>query len=76
MGYGIIGISGIDPGGTLLDFDFSEVRAAHLHRQLKQSLTDCNAMVRLGNIDEIDSLLTGRQPPAGLFEAMNQADVA
>ncbi len=73
---GIIGISGIDPGGILLDFDFSEVHAAHLHRQLKQSLTDCNAMVRLGTICETDSLFTRRQPPVGLFEVMNQADEA
>jgi DeoR family glycerol-3-phosphate regulon repressor len=34
--YGIIGISGIDLDGTLLDFDYREVRAASHHRQFAQ----------------------------------------
>jgi DeoR family glycerol-3-phosphate regulon repressor len=81
--YGIIGISGIDTDGTLLDFDYREVRAARAiidnsrrvflaadHTKLGR-----NAMVRLGSIEEIDALFTDRQPPAALVEIMNGADV-
>ena len=56
--YGIIGISGIDMDGTLLDFDYREVRAARaiIDNSRKVFLaTDHtkfgrNAMVRLGSI--------------------------
>ena len=81
--YGIIGISGIDMDGTLLDFDYREVRAARaiIDNSRKVFLaTDHtkfgrNAMVRLGSIDEIDALFTDREPPAALGEALTAADV-
>ncbi len=81
--YGIIGISGIDEDGTLLDFDYREVRASRaiIDNSRKVFLaTDHtkfgrNAMVRLGGIDEIDALFTDRQPPSALSEVMNAADV-
>lgn len=81
--YGIIGISGIDLDGTLLDFDYREVRAARaiIDNSRKVFLaTDHtkfgrNAMVRLGSIEEIDALFTDRQPPSPLPEIMNNADV-
>ncbi len=80
---GIIGISGIDMDGTLLDFDYREVRAARaiIDNSRKVFLAadhtkfGRNAMVRLGNISEIDALFTDQQPPAGLVEVMNAADV-
>ena len=82
--YGIIGISGIDLDGTLLDFDYREVRAARaiIDNSRKVFLAadhtkfGRNAMVRLGNIDEIDALFTDRQPPASLIEVLHQAEVA
>jgi DeoR family glycerol-3-phosphate regulon repressor len=72
--YGIIGISGIDIDGTLLDFDYREVRAARAIMDNSRKVFPGadhtkfgrNAMVRLGNIVEIDCLFTDRQPPAGL----------
>lgn len=81
--YGIIGISGIDVDGTLLDFDYREVRAARaiIDNSRKVFLAadhtkfGRNAMVRLGSISEIDALFTDQQPPAGLVEIMNAADV-
>ncbi len=81
--YGIIGISGIDLDGTLLDFDYREVRAARaiLDNSRKVFLaTDHtkfgrNAMVRLGNLAEIDCLFTDRQPPAGLAEIIAASEV-
>jgi hypothetical protein len=80
---GIIGISGIDLDGTLLDFDYREVRAARaiIDNSRKVFLaTDHtkfgrNAMVRLGNIDEIDSLFTDRMPPSGLVDVLTKAEV-
>jgi DeoR family glycerol-3-phosphate regulon repressor len=81
--YGIIGISGIDSDGTLLDFDYREVRAARaiIDNSRKVFLAadhtkfGRNAMVRLGSIVEIDALFTDRQPPSALVEIMTEAEV-
>ena len=81
---GIIGISGIDMDGTLLDFDYREVRAARaiIENSRKVYLvTDHtkfgrNAMVRLGSIEEIDALFTDKRPPEELVEIMRRAGVA
>jgi DeoR family glycerol-3-phosphate regulon repressor len=81
--FGIIGISGIDVDGTLLDFDYREVRAARaiIDNSRKVFLAadhtkfGRNAMVRLGNIGEIDALFTDRQPAEALTEVMNARDV-
>jgi DeoR family transcriptional regulator, glycerol-3-phosphate regulon repressor len=81
--YGIIGISGIDSDGTLLDFDYREVRAARaiIDNSRKVFLAadhtkfGRNAMVRLGSIVEIDAVFTDQQPPAALKEIMAHADV-
>jgi DeoR family glycerol-3-phosphate regulon repressor len=81
--YGIIGISGIDADGTLLDFDYREVRAAraiidnsrNVFLAADHTKLGRNAMVRLGSIEEIDALFTDKQPPAGLVEIMVAADV-
>jgi DeoR family glycerol-3-phosphate regulon repressor len=80
---GIIGISGIDLDGTLLDFDYREVRAARaiidnsrrVFLAADHTKFGRNAMVRLGNISEIDALFTDRQPPPALVEVLNTADV-
>jgi len=81
--YGIIGISGVDEDGTLLDFDYREVTAARsiIDNSRKVFLvTDHtkfgrNAMVRLGNIREVDAMFTTRMPPAELVEIMKQNEV-
>jgi DeoR family glycerol-3-phosphate regulon repressor len=81
--YGIIGISGIDLDGTLLDFDYREVRAARaiIENSRKVFLVadhtkmGRNAMVRLGSIEEIDALFTDRMPPGELVEVLNRAEV-
>ena len=82
--YGIIGISGIDVDGTLLDFDYREVRAARaiIENSRKVFLAadhtkfGRNAMVRLGSIEEVDALFTDKQPPSPLPEIMHSADVS
>jgi DeoR family glycerol-3-phosphate regulon repressor len=81
--YGIIGISGIDGDGTLLDFDYREVRAARaiIDNSRKVFLAadhtkfGRNAMVRLGNISEVDALFTDRTPPPALADVLNLTDV-
>jgi DeoR family transcriptional regulator, glycerol-3-phosphate regulon repressor len=81
--YGIIGISGIDNDGTLLDFDYREVRAARaiIDNSRKVFLAadhtkfGRNAMVRLGNLSEIDGLFTDRRPPFGLAEIIAASEV-
>ncbi len=81
--YGIIGISGIDLDGTLLDFDYREVRAARaiIDNSRKVFLAadhtkfGRNAMVRLGNISEITAIFTDRKPPGPLTEIIAETDV-
>jgi len=76
--YGIIGISGIDEQGCLLDFDYREVRAARAIMNNSRQVflaTDHtkfarNAMVRLGHITEIHALFTDRRPPEALASIM------
>jgi DeoR family glycerol-3-phosphate regulon repressor len=80
---GIIGISGIDADGTLLDFDYREVRASRAIIDNSRRVflaTDHtkfgrNAMVRLGAINEIDALFTDRRPPPELIDVINASDV-
>ena len=80
---GIIGISGIDDDGTLLDFDYREVRVAQAiienarqvflatdHTKFNQS-----PMVRLGHISEVDAVFTDRQPPESIFTMLETAQV-
>ncbi len=81
--YGIIGISAIDQDGTMFDFDYREVKVSRAIIDNSRKIflaTDHtkfgrNAMVRLGNISEIDALFTDRQPPPALTELLAQTDV-
>ncbi len=81
--FGIIGISGIDLDGTLLDFDYREVRVSQAiiaNSRKVLLVTDHskfgrNAMVRLGPISEVDMLFTDQPPPAAMTELLAQAEV-
>ncbi|QJB57129.1 DeoR/GlpR family transcriptional regulator [Pseudodesulfovibrio sp. zrk46] len=81
--YGIIGISGVDLDGTLLDFDYREVTAARSIIENSRNVflvTDHtkfgrNAMVRLGSVQEIDAMFTDTMPPAELVDIMKQSKV-
>ena len=84
VNFGIIGISGIDPDGTLLDFDYHEVRVAQAiienSRQIllaaDHTKFNRNAMVRLGSIEQIDALFTDRQPPEQIVTLLAENNVA
>jgi len=70
MDFGIIGISGIDDNGSLLDYDYREVRVSQsIIRNSRQVLLAAdqtkfgrNAMIRLGNINEAHHLFTDVDP--------------
>ncbi len=81
--FGIIGISGIDNDGTLLDFDYREVRVAHAIIENARQVflvTDhtkfsCNPMVRLCHISEINALFTDKEPPESIQISLKEAKV-
>ena len=81
--FGIIGISGVDLDGTMLDFDYREVRVAQAIIENARQVflvTDHtkfsrNPMVRLGHISEIDALFTDEPPPDEIEAALAQAKV-
>ena len=68
--YALIGISGIDDDGTLLDFDFQEVcvsqeilsSARQVFLAADSSKFGRNAMIRLGSLKQVDSIFTDQQP--------------
>ena len=81
--FGVIGVSGIDEDGTLLDFDYREVqisktiiansRKVYLvadHTKLGRS-----AMVRLGEARQLDALFTDRPLASPFAEAFAAAEV-
>jgi DeoR family glycerol-3-phosphate regulon repressor len=81
--YGIIGISGIDADGTLLDFDYREVRVAQAiienarqiflvadHTKFARS-----PMVRLCHISEVDAVFTDAPPPPEIQASLDEAKV-
>ena len=82
--FGIMGISGIDSDGTLLDFDYQEVRVAqaiiansrHVYLCADHTKFGRNALVRLGGLEDIDSLFTDTPPPPALQQRVEAADVA
>ncbi len=82
--YAVIGISGIDAEGTLLDFDYEEVRAtqtvlahaAHVFLVADHSKFGRRPMVRLGHLSQVHTLFTDRAPPERLATLMRESGVA
>lgn len=79
----IIGISGIDNDGDLLDFDYQEVRVAQAiidhSRQIFLAADHTkfgrNAMIRLGHIAQATHLFTDSQPNKRLSSCIAEAGV-
>jgi len=69
--FGVIGISGIDADGTLLDYDHDEVRAAQaIMKNARQVFLVADhtkfarrPMVRMGSITQVSALFTDIAPP-------------
>jgi len=80
--FGIVGISGIDLDGTLLDFDFQEVRVAQaiiehsrqVYLAADHSKIGRNAMVRLGPISRVDAWFTDSAPPEPLVTVLEKSE--
>lgn len=83
MDFGIIGISGIENDGSLLDFDFREVKVAQaIIKNSRRVLLAADsskfgryAMVRLGNIDQAHDVITDSQPPKSIQSILDNHDV-
>jgi DeoR family glycerol-3-phosphate regulon repressor len=76
LDYAVIGCSAIEEDGTILDFDIREVRVTQAIIKNARSVVLVSdnskfhrkAPVRLGNIDQIDCLVTDRAPPPSFME--------
>lgn len=82
--FGVIGISGIDPDGTLLDFDYREVRVAQAIVENARTVflaTDHSkfgrrAMVKLGHVSMLDGLFVDQLPPQPYLDVLHESQVA
>lgn len=83
LDFGILGISGIDLDGSLLDFDYHEVRVKQAIIENSRSVVLAvdhskfgrNAMVKLGNIAQIHSLFTDQRPPEQIVNILNENNI-
>jgi DeoR family glycerol-3-phosphate regulon repressor len=81
--YAVIGISGIEADGSLLDFDYREVRVAQaiIDNARKVFLAADHTkfgrapMVRLGHLRQIDALFTDHPIPRGMEDVFAEAEV-
>lgn len=75
---GIIGISGIDADGTLLDFDYAEIRAAQsVLRYARKTflVTDHTKflrrpLVRMASIKDVSAVFTDQPPPPAIAQLL------
>ena len=80
---GIIGISGIDIDGTLLDFDYREVRvaqrimenSAQVFLAADHTKFGRSAMCRSAHLDQVDAVFSDRPPPKAFRAALAAAEV-
>ena len=78
--FAVIGISGIDEDGTLLDFDYHEVRvsqamcanARRVYLAADHSKFGRKAMIRLGSIAEVHALFTDAEPPRAIVDLLGR----
>lgn len=81
--YAVIGCSGIDGDGTLLDFDYEEVRATQAilaHAKTTFLVADHSKfsrrpMVRVGSLERVHTLFTDRAPPAEIAALMDRQGI-
>lgn len=80
---GIIGVSGIENDGTLLDYDYREVRVTQCIIEQSREVWlvadhtkfGRHALVRLGNIAQIDKFFTDLPVPPEALDAFEKAGV-
>ena len=83
LDFGILGISGIDADGSLLEFDYHEVRtkraiienSRHAMLVVDHSKFGRNAMVNMGSISMVNAVYTDIMPPAGVMQVITSNNV-
>ena len=81
--YAIIGISGIDDAGDLLDFDYQEVRVSkaiiensrNIFLAADHSKFGRDAMTRLGNIAEVHHVFTSIPPSDNIYKILHSHNI-
>jgi DeoR family glycerol-3-phosphate regulon repressor len=81
--FALVGISGIDEDGSLLDFDYQEVRVSQAiidnARQVllaaDSSKFGRNAVVRLGSLGLVDQVFTDAPPPAAIARLLGEQKI-
>jgi DeoR family transcriptional regulator, glycerol-3-phosphate regulon repressor len=81
--FAVIGVSAIDPDGTLLDFDYREVRVSRaIIENARQVILvsdrlkfERKAPVRLGHLSDVDLFVTDELPNAEMAEICQSNDV-
>ncbi len=83
LDFGILGISGVDFDGSLLDFDYNEVsikqaiidNSRSLFIAVDHSKFGRNAMIQLGNITQANMVFTDQAPPEEIYTILEQAKI-
>ena len=81
--YAVIGTSAIDVDGTLLDFDFREVKVAQaILETARETILVADAMklsrrapVRIGHLEQMDVFVTDEAPPREIVDICANANV-
>ncbi len=81
--YAIIGISGIDDSGDLLDFDYQEVRVSkaiinnsrNIFLAADHSKFGRDAMTRLGNISQVHHVFTSTTPSNSIQSILDENNI-
>lgn len=81
--YAVIGASAIDTDGSLLDYDYREVKVAQaIIENARHSILVCDSMkyertapVRIGHISQLDSFVTDQPPPKELARICREHEV-
>lgn len=84
LDYGIIGVSGIDEDGSLLDYDFQETRNAdaiitNSHEIIlvaDHSKFGRRAMTKFGHLSQIDWIFTDKFPDDAFMKIINGSNVS
>ncbi|KMK51094.1 transcriptional regulator [[Actinobacillus] muris] len=79
----ILGISAVEPDGSMMDYDYHEVQvkralmrnARHVILVIDHSKFNRNAIVRLGNLREINYLFTDKTLPFEIANLLANSDV-
>jgi len=81
--YAVVGVSAIDNDGSLMDFDYEEVQVSkaifnHCRKLILVADNfkfDSTAPMLIGNISEVDILVTNIQPPLEIIDLCNSNNI-